>query len=202
MFAAIGRFWKWFRTPSARWAKGTILVAGGIGGLVFAGVFTTTLHMTATNEFCGSSCHSLREFVLPEYKQSVHYSNRLGVRAECQDCHLAKAFIPKMQRKIRAAWTDVPGEIFGWIDTREKFDARRKELAEVVWAEMRANDSRECRSCHDREAMKSEEQKAMARKGHEEAEKTGETCIDCHKGVAHTAPEKPAKEGESDDFSL
>jgi cytochrome c-type protein NapC len=31
----------------------------------------------------------------------------------------------------------------------------------------------------------------MARKRHSKAEDDGLTCIDCHKGIAHTEPDEP-----------
>ncbi|MEA7581093.1 NapC/NirT family cytochrome c, partial [Salmonella enterica subsp. enterica serovar Anatum] len=39
-----------------------------------------------TTEFC-VSCHSMQP-VYQEYKQSVHFQNASGVRAECHDCHI------------------------------------------------------------------------------------------------------------------
>jgi cytochrome c-type protein NapC len=54
---------------------------------------------------------------------------------------------------------------------------------------MKANDSLECRNCHDFKSMNSEAQKPRARKSHELAQKNNETCIDCHKGIAHHKPQ-------------
>ena len=42
--------------------------------------------MTNTEQFC-TSCHTMREYLFKEYKKSVHYANRTGVRASCPDCH-------------------------------------------------------------------------------------------------------------------
>jgi nitrate/TMAO reductase-like tetraheme cytochrome c subunit len=39
------------------------------------------------------------------------------------------------------------------IDTRDKFLAMRKHLAEREWERMKANDSLECRNCHSSESM-------------------------------------------------
>lgn len=202
MFGWIKRSWVWFRSPSSRWALGSLIGGGFVAGIAFVAVFNTSLYVTGTDQFCGYACHSMREFVAPEWEASSHFTNRSGVRAGCADCHLAEQFVPKMQRKIRAAWTDVPGELFGWISTREKFEARRLHMAEVVWAEMKANDSRECRSCHANAYMDFAAQSTRARNAHEDASKAGETCIDCHKGLAHRMPDMPAEEGESEDFSL
>jgi cytochrome c-type protein NapC len=67
---------------------------------------------------------------------------------------------------------------------------------------MRATDSRECRNCHSVAAMTLAAQKPRARAQHEDSLKTGETCIDCHQGVAHTLPKKHDEPAEEEDFAL
>ena len=176
--------------------KAVIVVAGAV--LFFAGVasvvgFSVTLEETNTTEFC-TSCHSL-QWVADEYKQSVHYKNTSGVGAGCADCHVPKHFGRKVLAKM-GAYNDVYHELKGTIDTKEKFEARRWHLAQQVWSDMRANDSRECRSCHDFSNMDFEEQDRTARKKHQRAQKKGKTCIDCHKGIAHTEPDEPEETEE------
>ena len=136
--------------------------------------------------------------VYQEYKQSVHYQNRTGVRAECSDCHSPKAFLPKIVRKLEAS-ADVYHTILGTINTQEKFEARRLKLAKKVWARMKASDSRECRSCHDKAAMDLLKQKRRAQVQHANAEQAGETCIDCHKGIVHKPIHKALKNNTDDD---
>ncbi len=53
------------------------------------------------------------------------------------------------------------------------------------WERMKATDSVECRNCHNFDSMMPEFQKPRARQQHLNAMKTGQTCIDCHKGIAH-----------------
>ena len=86
---------------------------------------------------------------------------------------------------------DVWGEIMGTIDTEEKFEQHRWEMANRVWAKMEATDSRECRSCHEFNSMDFSEQEKLSRKKHKRAEEEGKTCIECHKGVAHEEPYEP-----------
>ena len=50
------------------------------------------------------------------------------------------------------------------------------------------NDSAECRSCHTPAAMVFAKQPADAASAHQSLATSGMTCIDCHKGVAHTLP--------------
>ena len=179
--------WKWFWSPTSKYGWGAILVAGGIAGIVFWGGFNTFMEYTNTLRFC-VSCHEMDQLVYQEYKKTIHYTNRTGVRVICSDCHVPKEWTPKLIRKIRAT-NELFHKILGSIDTPEKFEAKRLQLAEYVWASMEASDSRECRNCHSFEAMDFEKQRRRVRKIHPEAMREGKTCIDCHKGIAHKLPE-------------
>lgn len=152
-------------------------------GIIFWGGFNTTMEATNTLEFC-TSCHEMEENVYQEYAPTIHHSNRSGVRAVCSDCHVPKPWIHKMVRKIQAS-NEVLHKILGTIDTPEKFNKKRLTLAKHVWKTMKETDSRECRNCHNFESMNPVFQKPRARKQHLNAFKTGQTCIDCHKGIAH-----------------
>ncbi len=171
-----------------RWIA--FIAAVGIG-IAFSIGSTTTLQATNTVEFC-TSCHSM-QWVKEEWMDSYHYQNASGVRAECADCHVPHSLGPKLYAKVLAA-KDVWGEIMGTIDTKEKFEQHRWTMANRVWAKMEATDSRECRDCHTFEAMDLSEQEKQSRKKHKRAEERGETCIECHKGVAHKRPRKPKTE--------
>jgi cytochrome c-type protein NapC len=170
--------------------KISILLAGTIFivGAIFAGLFNAGLAYTNEMEFC-TSCHSMK-INLEEYKETIHYKNASGVQATCSDCHVPKPFIPKMIAKVVAA-KDVYHEIMGTIDTREKYEAHRWDMANRVWDKMRASNSRECRSCHEFENMDLSEQGRSARKRHPRAMDAGDDCIDCHAGIAHEEPDEP-----------
>ncbi len=160
-----------------------------VGGIVFWGAFNTGMEATNTLEFC-TSCHEMRDNVFQEYKKTIHYTNRSGVRAACPDCHVPKDWTHKIIRKIQAS-NELYHKVLGTVDTPEKFDAHRLEMAKREWARMKATDSRECRNCHAFDQMDPEKQKQRARKQHENAQEDGMTCIDCHKGIAH----KPVHQG-------
>jgi nitrate/TMAO reductase-like tetraheme cytochrome c subunit len=180
-----GSLWSKIRNR-AYWS---ILAVGVVGGIIFWGGFNTVLEATNTMTFC-ISCHEMRDNVYQEYKETIHYKNPSGVQATCSDCHVPKPWIYKFVRKIKAS-NELYHKALGTIDTREKFEARRLYLAERVWASMRATDSRECRNCHDFNSMDLGEQDSYASKRHVRAVKKGETCIDCHDGIAHKLPERP-----------
>ncbi len=165
-----------------------ILVLVFSAGVLFTGLFNVGLSSTNEMEFC-TSCHSMK-VNLEEYKETVHYLNTSGVRATCADCHVPKEFGPKIVAKV-LAYKDVVHEILGTIDTKEKYEAHRWDMASRVWAKMKATDSRECRSCHGFDQMDLSTQSRMARKRHSSAVDEGLTCIDCHKGIAHMEPDEP-----------
>lgn len=182
------------RRPSAKYSLGGLLSIGILLGVLFWGGFNTAMEATNTETFC-ISCHEMKDNVYMEYKETIHYNNRTGVRATCPDCHVPKDWTHKMIRKVQAS-REVWGKLTGTIDTREKFEAKRLKLARSEWARMKASDSRECRNCHSFESMNSEVQKQRARKQHEMAIEDNLTCIDCHKGIAHHKPEGMTEEDE------
>lgn len=181
-----------WRRPRSKWLLG-IPVGGFVLfalGIIFWGGFNTVLEATNTETFC-ISCHVMRDNVYMEYKETIHYKNRAGVRATCPDCHVPRPWIYKIARKVQATFRELPNWAIGTIDTREKFEAHRLGLAEDVWATMKATDSRECRNCHSFTYMDLENQGKSARRKHSpeyQKEHPGETCIDCHKGIAHHLP--------------
>ena len=191
-----GGFLAALRRTSAKYSLMTLLGGGFIAGILFWGGFNTAMEATNTLEFC-ISCHEMRDTVYQEYKQTIHYSNRTGVRAVCSDCHVPKDWVHKMARKIQAS-QEVWGKIMGTIDTPEKFEAKRLELATHEWARMKKAESRECRNCHSFEGMNVEKQKARASKMHKIAQDDKKTCIDCHKGIAHKKPQNMPEEDDDD----
>ncbi|MGC7561156.1 cytochrome c3 family protein [Pasteurella sp. PK-2025] len=184
MLNLIKRFWTWFRSPS-RIAVGTLITLAFIAGILSWVGFNYGLEQTNTEEFC-VSCHS--NDVYPEYLHTVHYQNRSGVKATCPDCHVPHEFVPKMIRKIQAS-REVYAHVMGYTDTLDKFNARRLHMAEREWARLKANNSQECRNCHNFENMDFSQQKTVAEKMHALAIQEGKTCIDCHKGIAHQLPD-------------
>lgn len=192
--SAFKRLLALLKRPSARYSLGALLLVGFAAGVIFWGGFNTVLEATNTEAFC-LSCHEMRDNVYPEYQQTIHYSNRTGVRATCPDCHVPKEWTYKMVRKVQAS-RELWGKLVGTIDTPEKFEAKRLQLARSEWARMKGADSRECRNCHSLDSMNAASQKQRARKQHEMAREDNMTCIDCHKGIAHRKPQGMTEEDE------
>lgn len=180
--------WQALSSPSQRYSLLALIGAGFIPGMLFLGGFNIGMDATNTMEFC-ISCHEMQSNY-QEYKKTIHYTNLAGVRATCADCHVPKDEPHKILRKIQAA-KDIWGTLTGSIDTKEKFEAKRLEMAKHEWERMKASDSQECRNCHQYEAMNLGIQDKSAKKKHEQASLAGseKTCIDCHQGIAHNLPE-------------
>ena len=183
------RLWGALRRPSARYSLLTLLLVGFVGGIVFWGGFNTAMEATNTLGFC-TGCHEMRDTVFVEYKETIHFANRSGVRAICSDCHVPRDWTNKVARKVQAS-NELYAKAMGTVDTPAKFEARRAELASHVWKRMKETDSLECRNCHDAAAMSAERQTEKAQARHAKARAEGLTCIDCHYGIAHKEPEGP-----------
>ena len=190
----ITRIWLFLTRPSSRFSLATLLIVGGIGGVLFWGSFNWALEMTNTEAFC-ISCHEMRDNVYKELQETIHYKNRSGVRATCPDCHVPHEWFYKIRRKIQAS-NEVLHKILGTIGTPEKFEQHRLELAQHVWATMKENNSHECRNCHSAGSMDPHKQSEAAQKVMAEGFKAGLTCIDCHKGIAHHLPKFPDEDEE------
>ncbi len=170
-------------------AMGTLLV-GFVLGILFWGGFNWTLALTNTEKFC-ISCHEMKDNVYQELQETVHWSNRTGVRATCPDCHVPHDWTHKIIRKIKAS-NEIYHKLMGTIDTKEKFEKHRLELELSEWKRMKSTDSRECRNCHHFKSMDLDKQDERSADRHEEfywqavdGKEPSKTCIDCHKGIAH-----------------
>jgi cytochrome c-type protein NapC len=161
-------------------------VTAFLAGIAAWGAFNWSLELSNTEAFC-ISCHEMKENVFKEYQNTVHYQNRTGVGATCPDCHVPREWVHKMVRKIQAS-NELWHKVLGSVDTPEKFNAKRLALAQNEWKRMKATDSRECRNCHHYDSMDYAEQGRRASAQHQKGFNEGKTCIDCHKGIAHSLP--------------
>ncbi|MCU7886270.1 MAG: NapC/NirT family cytochrome c, partial [Candidatus Thiodiazotropha sp. (ex Lucinoma annulata)] len=151
------------------------------------GGFNWSLEVANTEEFC-LSCHEMEGNVFNELQESVHYTNRTGVRATCPDCHVPSEWKHKVSHKITATIKELQSKWKGTIDTSEKFEQHRLRMAMSEWSRMKLNDSLECRNCHDKMSMDFAKQEPRSSERHEAAFVDGKTCIECHKGIAHRLP--------------
>lgn len=188
---AIKRFFLWIRElllkPSTRIGLGILVIIGFAGGVWFWWGFNKVLEVTNTEEFC-LSCHTMHDNLLPELQKTVHWQNRTGVRAHCQDCHVPHDLSDKIARKMQAS-REVWGQLVGTIDNRELFKEKRLHLAQREWERFKANNSKECRNCHDYDSMDFSKMRVTSQMIMRSAAERNASCIDCHKGIAHQLPD-------------
>ncbi|GAB3292035.1 NapC/NirT family cytochrome c [Parahaliea aestuarii] len=185
MKAFLRKYWRVITSPSRYYSLGFLTLGGFTMGIIFWGGFNTAMEFTNTETFC-VSCH---ENIYDELQQTIHFTNRSGVRAICSSCHVPHDWTDKIARKMQAS-KEVWAWVTGSISTPEKFEARRLALAQHEWARLKANDSLECRNCHEFSYMDFTRQSPRAVNMHSTALASGDkTCIDCHKGIAHRLPD-------------
>jgi len=159
-----------------RW-KGWILVfgAGAIFAYLFMHLFSFTVHVTGTNEFCGT-CHEMGPFI-EQWQLSSHYDNDKGVVADCVDCHLPPEGMTYLTAKAWLGLVDVYGHFFKdleQIDWRAKLEHKNRFL----W-------DQSCRQCHQNLTPP-----GLPRGGflaHREylRGRTDKSCADCHENLVH-----------------
>ncbi len=63
------------------------------------GEINWTLVMTNTGAFC-ISCHEMRDFIDPEYRETIRFSNQTEVRASSPDCRAFHPIDPEQQEPV------------------------------------------------------------------------------------------------------
>lgn len=189
----IKKAWEALNRRCQTCSRVTLTVGIAVGAILIAGLLlaggAAGLAWTNTEKFC-ISCHEMRDNVYAEFEDTIHDKNRSGVRAICSDCHVPREPGAMLLRKVRATF-EIYGHLTGVIDTPEKFEAHRAELARRVWTRMKQTDSLECRNCHHEDAWNPELQSEKSKSRHAKGRREGKTCIDCHFGIAHSEPEGP-----------
>ena len=186
--------WQWLTTKCQTCSRIRLGLGVALAALFVAGILMAAgaagLAWTNTEAFC-IGCHEMRDNVYKEFKDTIHDKNRSGVRAVCSDCHVPREPGPMLVRKVQATFELYGHFVTGVINTREKFEKHRYEMAKKVWTRMKQTDSHECRNCHHYDAMEAEKQSEKARARHAKMKADGKTCIDCHFGIAHNEPDGP-----------
>jgi cytochrome c-type protein NapC len=186
MFKVFNKVRGWGSRPGT---IGVLAVGLAIGALFFGSLGSFMVYANS-EQFCANACHEMQP-LLKEHKGTIHDVNRSGVRATCNDCHVPHDYIPNYLAKL-GLFSDVWGHyVTHSIDTKEKFEAKRYELAKRVWVYMKENDSRECRHCHTTAKMDPDKQSEKALARHEKGRTEGLTCIECHFAIAHNEPDGP-----------
>ena len=154
-----------------------------IAGIIFWGGFHTAMEETNTLEFC-IGCHEMEENVYQEYTPTIHYSNRTGVRATCPDCHVPRPLGPQGGAQDPGQPGDLsqadghggyPGEV-------------RRTPPDHGEAGLDGDEDDRFPGVPQLPQLRIHEPQVSAAPGPQAAPeclRDGQTCIDCHKGIAH-----------------
>ena len=106
------RPWQTISRPATYLSLGFLTLGGFVAGVFFWGGFNTVLEATNQEKFC-VSCHEMNTNVFEELKQTIHFTNRSGVRATCPDCHVPQTqsnpTVPNIFQDIDSLTVKSPG---------------------------------------------------------------------------------------------
>ena len=138
--------------------------------LLVIGIFSSSITLAddlKALEKC-ETCHSKQA---SEFQASVHYINRSGVQATCNNCHAGQ------KHKEGAKSSKVVKK-------------HRIDMVASEWKRLKENNSKECKTCHSPMAMDLAKQEPRSVARHEESFNAGNTsCINCHQGISHYLPD-------------
>ncbi|WP_434361911.1 pentaheme c-type cytochrome TorC [Parasalinivibrio latis] len=181
------KIWQFLTKPSGKYSVLALVIVGALIAIAGVVTFHASIEFTSTNEFC-TSCHTMKEN-FNEYKNSIHYKNAAGVRAECRNCHIPENNpIDFMKAKLGGIGDIYAEFVSGTISTPEKFEDNRLRMAQDVWKMMSDTNSAPCKSCHSYTAMDHAKQSPAAAAAMTKAAAKDMNCIECHKGIAHELP--------------
>ncbi len=134
-----------------------------------------------TETFC-TSCHSMKPMGR-EYRESIHYSSRSGVRARCGDCHVSQNIVAALWEHFMAAQM-VLGEVLHDFKDPVETEKRRPEMAFKARRWFIKTGSKTCKKCHVLEAIMGSRAGIGAVHLDDAAKKDG-NCVECHINLVH-----------------
>lgn len=157
-----------------------VLILGLALGIVFMFSAQKMIKHTSTDEYC-QSCH-IHPHAAQSWKQSVHVTNRTGVKVHCVDCHLPPKGKGYLKEKIKAGAKDVYG--FYFKDSSE-FNWEAKSHPDYA-TKFTFNES--CVNCHTNLFPLSLNKKGEQAHLYYTQHKDELNCINCHIDVGHYDP--------------
>jgi len=138
--------------------------------VLLGGSLLLTMNVNAEDMEALKECESCHTEQASEFEASIHYINRSGVQAACNNCHAGKQHADG-------------------ANTAKEIDKTRMDMAVSEWKRMIKNNSKECNTCHSHMAMDLAKQEPRSVDIHEKSFDAGNTsCVECHQGISHYLP--------------
>jgi cytochrome c-type protein NapC len=160
------------------WFIISVLLLGGIIGVLFSFGVAVGVHKTGDDKFC-TLCHTMQPMA-DSYLADVHGGNNSqGIKVKCVECHLPHdSLAGYLFEKAKTGLHDFRVQNFGNPESVD-WEAKRKHAKNFVF------DSG-CMSCHTnlQSATTSNTKAFIAHKEYFE-ERTDKKCVECHQNVGH-----------------
>jgi cytochrome c-type protein NapC len=179
------------------WALGFVLL-----GVMFVALTTHVVNWSSSDKFCGATCHSM-SWVNAAYQRGPHYTNSVGVRATCGDCHIpydaghanAIEYVQLLLFKADRGAKDFWGEATKTIATKEEWDQRRPALRNTFQTYLTQHNYITCRGCHSLQSFGGprSHMKLVIHQGMVKADSYD--CLQCHANVGHIYEQPSSKAG-------
>jgi nitrate/TMAO reductase-like tetraheme cytochrome c subunit len=175
------------------WALGFVIVGVGLVALT-----NHAVNWSSSDKYCGTACHSMT-WVTAAYYQSPHYTNPVGVRATCGECHIpydaghatateyVKLLLFKADRGAKDEWYELNKS----IATKEEWEKRRPALSSGFEGYLTKHNYITCRGCHSLSSFGGprSHMKLVVHQGMVSTDSYN--CLDCHANIGHVY-EQPA----------
>jgi cytochrome c-type protein NapC len=181
-----------------RWSGTRVLrICVAFFGFAIIGVALVALtnHLviwSSSDAYCGGVCHSM-SWANAAYHQGPHFTNGVGVRASCGECHIpydaghatateyVKLLLFKSDRGAKDTWYEVKKS----MATKEEWEKRRPRLSSSFESYLKQHNYITCRGCHSLQAFAGprSEMKLIIHSGLTKADSYA--CLECHSNIGH-----------------
>src|SRR5208282_4763983 len=169
-------------------------------GVALAALTNHAVMWSSSDRFCGTTCHSMT-WACAGYHQSTHYTNNVGVRASCGECHIpydaghataveyVKLLLFKADRGARDFWYESRKS----IATKEEWEKRRPELSAYFENYLTQHNYVTCRGCHSLLSFggPNSHMKLVIHQGMVKADSYN--CLECHANIGHVYEQPTCK---------
>ena len=179
------------------WALGFVVL-----GVALVALTNHAVNWSSSDRYCGTACHSIT-WVTAAYHQSPHYTNRVGVRASCGECHIpydsghvaateyVKLLLFKADRGAKDEWYELSKS----IATKEEWEKRRPALSSGFETYLTKHDYITCRGCHSLTSFGGPRSHMKLVIHHGMVNADSYDCLQCHANIGHVYEQASSKVG-------